>query len=96
MNKAAGARLKAARKQAGFTPEAAARAMQRSIYTYRSWERGEKFPSNTEDMVALCALFDMSLDWWIRGIEPNNENALKNIPARIKDPLKLLIERLSK
>lgn len=60
-------RLKQARTHAGITQEDAAARLNKSRHTYAKWEQGKTVPASLEDIVKLCDLYDISIDWLVRG-----------------------------
>jgi len=95
VRKSAAKRLKNARKAANYTQKDAAKALNKSLYTYRSWEWGEKLPSNPEDMIAICDLYNITLDWWLRGQHPDSTNQLAKLPQPIQQTIRLLIDQIA-
>ena len=53
--------LRAARVNKGFTQEAAAKAINRSVSAIKSWENGKTFPKQP-DIEKLCALYEVTYD----------------------------------
>lgn len=60
-----GTRLRACRERAGLSQEQVAEAIGVHLMTVSRYERGRQDPS-TRVLVALSALFDVSIDWLLR------------------------------
>lgn len=53
--------LKAARVNAGYTQEAAAKLLDISISTLKNWEKGKTFPKQPQIM-KLCSIYNLEYD----------------------------------
>lgn len=53
--------------QTGLTQEEAATRLAKSPHTYAKWEQGKTVPASLADIIKICDLFNISMDWLVRG-----------------------------
>ena len=70
------------RKQAGMSQEELAERLNVSRQAISKWERGEAQP-DTDNLIAIAELFDVSLDWLVRS-EDNRAEAVEATAAETK------------
>ena len=70
------------RKQAGMSQEELAERLNVSRQAISKWERGEAQP-DTDNLIAIAELFDVSLDWLVRS-EDNRAEAVEATVAETK------------
>lgn len=70
------------RKQAGMSQEELAERLNVSRQAISKWERGEAQP-DTDNLIAISELFDVSLDWLVRS-EDNRAEAVEATAAETK------------
>jgi len=51
----------------GLTQKEAAKHLHRSVNTIKGWESGRSDPSTLDDVVRLCQLYGVSVDYYITG-----------------------------
>lgn len=51
----------------GLTQEEAAARLNKSAHTYAKWEQGKTVPASLADIIKICDLFNISMDWLVRG-----------------------------
>lgn len=89
-------RLKRARIATGYTQRAAAKKLNKSLHTYSAWEQARAEPSTIDDILKTCALFNITLNWWLLGKQPETTDPLDKLPPETQQAIKHLIEQLSK
>ena len=70
------------RKQAGMSQEELAERLNVSRQAISKWERGEAQP-DTDNLIAIAELFDVSLDWLVRS-EDNRAEAVEATATETK------------
>ena len=64
-------RAKLARELAGLSAREAASRLGKSRSTIHAWEQDSGAgPRSHEDLVAMCRLYGITIDWYLEGIEP--------------------------
>ena len=71
------------RKQAGMSQEELAERLNVSRQAISKWERGEAQP-DTDNLIAIAELFDVSLDWLVR----SEDNRAETVEATVAETKK--------
>ena len=64
------ARLKTARMESGLTRQQAAKQLNKSLSTIKSWEILGGHDPRLDDACRACQLYSITLDWYISGTPP--------------------------
>lgn len=72
-----------ARKKAGLRQEDVAQALRIARQTVSKWESGKGAP-NPRELAELCALYDVTPDWIVSGVETVPVEAVRLLDAMIR------------